>query len=193
MSTDKSHDANDQIRFIDYNYMNFTQSDISADPVEVAVPIDLKYKQAANIKPLDSFQAGLSSNRVAGGRLSETSSSSKLSEVVQLAGSPSLYSSSMHPLSGAIYDIGMIMGPNTIHLQTPSVYGLAYPTGYDQETLSSEAEPTNKQYLIDNALVQDDMIRLSPIKFCSNCFTTETPSWRRCSEGKNLLCNACGL
>ena len=31
------------------------------------------------------------------------------------------------------------------------------------------------------------------IKMCTNCGTTSTPSWRRCSEGKNLLCNACGL
>jgi hypothetical protein len=32
-----------------------------------------------------------------------------------------------------------------------------------------------------------------PLKMCSNCGTTSTPSWRRCVEGKNLLCNACGL
>ena len=32
-----------------------------------------------------------------------------------------------------------------------------------------------------------------PLKVCSNCGTTSTPSWRRCVEGKNLLCNACGL
>lgn len=32
-----------------------------------------------------------------------------------------------------------------------------------------------------------------PLKMCTNCGTTSTPSWRRCSEGKNLLCNACGL
>lgn len=32
-----------------------------------------------------------------------------------------------------------------------------------------------------------------PMKMCSNCGTTSTPSWRRCPEGKSLLCNACGL
>jgi hypothetical protein len=31
------------------------------------------------------------------------------------------------------------------------------------------------------------------IKCCSNCGATSTPSWRRCPEGKILLCNACGL
>lgn len=30
-------------------------------------------------------------------------------------------------------------------------------------------------------------------KKCSNCKTGQTPSWRRCPEGKALLCNACGL
>lgn len=31
------------------------------------------------------------------------------------------------------------------------------------------------------------------LKRCSNCGATSTPSWRRCPEGKALLCNACGL
>ncbi|KAF9152150.1 hypothetical protein BG015_005703 [Linnemannia schmuckeri] len=30
-------------------------------------------------------------------------------------------------------------------------------------------------------------------KFCHNCKTTVTPSWRRCPQGRILLCNACGL
>ncbi|KAF9900845.1 hypothetical protein EC991_006791 [Linnemannia zychae] len=30
-------------------------------------------------------------------------------------------------------------------------------------------------------------------KKCSNCKTTATPSWRRCPQGRTLLCNACGL
>lgn len=31
------------------------------------------------------------------------------------------------------------------------------------------------------------------LKQCANCGTTSTPSWRRCPDGKELLCNACGL
>jgi hypothetical protein len=30
-------------------------------------------------------------------------------------------------------------------------------------------------------------------KQCANCGTCNTPSWRRCPDGKDLLCNACGL
>ncbi|KAI1303391.1 Erythroid transcription factor [Mortierella claussenii] len=30
-------------------------------------------------------------------------------------------------------------------------------------------------------------------KHCDNCRTTTTPSWRRCPQGRILLCNACGL
>src|SRR5687767_6465913 len=30
-------------------------------------------------------------------------------------------------------------------------------------------------------------------KTCANCRTSSTPSWRRCPDGKDLLCNACGL
>ncbi|KAK3829325.1 MAG: hypothetical protein J3Q66DRAFT_274854, partial [Benniella sp.] len=30
-------------------------------------------------------------------------------------------------------------------------------------------------------------------KVCHNCGATESPSWRRCPQGKLLLCNACGL
>lgn len=35
--------------------------------------------------------------------------------------------------------------------------------------------------------------RKSKQRVCSNCQTTSTPSWRRGSNGKALLCNACGL
>lgn len=38
-----------------------------------------------------------------------------------------------------------------------------------------------------------DTFQDGSLKICSNCRTRVTPSWRRCAEGKRLLCNACGL
>lgn len=38
-----------------------------------------------------------------------------------------------------------------------------------------------------------DTKRKTKHRVCSNCQTTNTPSWRRGTNGKNLLCNACGL
>ena len=52
-----------------------------------------------------------------------------------------------------------------------------------------------------NSLLSDGLLNLTEAslqiprqtKFCTNCGSTSTPSWRRCPNGKNLLCNACGL
>lgn len=33
----------------------------------------------------------------------------------------------------------------------------------------------------------------SKLRTCHNCGATKTPSWRRCPESGNFLCNACGL
>ncbi|KAM0687284.1 hypothetical protein COBT_001476 [Conglomerata obtusa] len=38
-----------------------------------------------------------------------------------------------------------------------------------------------------------DNMKLKDIKVCTNCGTKRTPSWRRSSTARKLLCNACGL
>jgi GATA zinc finger len=79
-------------------------------------------------------------------------------------------------------------------LPAPGYYPPEYlATDYYSDPYRMPQDQTANSYLMENTVISKDTIRLSPIKFCSNCFTTETPSWRRCSEGKNLLCNACGL
>ncbi|KAM3580022.1 hypothetical protein VKS41_007741 [Umbelopsis sp. WA50703] len=150
MSTDNS-DANDQIRFIDYSYINFVHPTISTDPGGNVVPVDLKYTQAADTKSLESFQADQTYNNVACGRLLETPNAIKLPQAVQHVDTASLYSQTMHPISSAIYDVGMLMLPNTAPLQTPSSYGLEYPTNcyQEEEALRPEARP--RHHLGDDA------------------------------------------
>lgn len=44
------------------------------------------------------------------------------------------------------------------------------------------------------SMTKQEMQAMDPDpKFCHNCKTTVTPSWRRCPQGRILLCNACGL
>ncbi|KAF9287343.1 Transcription factor GATA-5 [Mortierella alpina] len=42
-------------------------------------------------------------------------------------------------------------------------------------------------------LSRQGLVRDPDPKYCDNCHTTSTPSWRRCPQGQILLCNACGL
>ncbi|ELA47953.1 hypothetical protein VCUG_00536 [Vavraia culicis subsp. floridensis] len=44
-----------------------------------------------------------------------------------------------------------------------------------------------------NMRMHKDSKRKPKMRVCSNCVTTTTPSWRRSTDGKKLLCNACGL
>merc|ERR1712176_153281 len=49
------------------------------------------------------------------------------------------------------------------------------------------------QTLRMNMRLHKDAKRKPKMRVCSNCVTTTTPSWRRSTDGKKLLCNACGL
>lgn len=49
------------------------------------------------------------------------------------------------------------------------------------------------QTLRMNMKLHKDAKRKPKMRVCSNCSTTTTPSWRRSTDGKKLLCNACGL
>lgn len=52
---------------------------------------------------------------------------------------------------------------------------------------------TSSSSLNHKSQPQIDLNSGLPRKICSNCGSISTPSWRRCPEGRNLLCNACGL
>lgn len=62
---------------------------------------------------------------------------------------------------------------------------------------SYPAQPNfgNMQANNHHQMIQSDMDPGTglPRRICSNCGSISTPSWRRCPEGRNLLCNACGL
>ncbi|KAF9337559.1 Erythroid transcription factor [Podila minutissima] len=62
--------------------------------------------------------------------------------------------------------------------------GTSNPPQDDDEGISSKRPTMSKQEI--QSMDPDP-------KFCNNCGTTTTPSWRRCPQGRILLCNACGL
>lgn len=106
------------------------------------------------------------------------------------------YNQPLHTSFGAMQSTDMI-GQIAPCSSLPSASGYYSPeyvaAEYYTDPYRVLQDQTANSYLMENTVISKETIRLSPIKFCSNCFTTETPSWRRCSEGKNLLCNACGL
>lgn len=59
----------------------------------------------------------------------------------------------------------------------------AFPSHSHQEAFTTHSHSHHHQ----------NIPQFTPQKICSNCGSISTPSWRRCPEGRNLLCNACGL
>ncbi len=72
---------------------------------------------------------------------------------------------------------------------TYSYEGNYYPS---QDYYYNEYYPENRVYNPkDNK--ENSNKKKNKQRVCTNCQTTSTPSWRRGSNGKILLCNACGL
>lgn len=70
--------------------------------------------------------------------------------------------------------------------------------GYSKKPhLSNDEKYPNPKYVYGNVYEptsqSHDIKKRSKQRVCSNCQTTNTPSWRRGGNGKTLLCNACGL
>ncbi|EJW03053.1 hypothetical protein EDEG_00247 [Edhazardia aedis USNM 41457] len=61
------------------------------------------------------------------------------------------------------------------------------------------AENFGYQLNLDNKLIDSTSAKKSTnkrraqLKICSNCSTTNTPTWRRSADNRSVLCNACGL
>lgn len=76
-----------------------------------------------------------------------------------------------------------------IPYQPNTSQGLQYIYSSDQQKMQAypEQQSAYSQYCYPVSQAQ------ASFKQCTNCGATSTPSWRRCPEGKDLLCNACGL
>ena len=68
---------------------------------------------------------------------------------------------------------------------------LSQPPGMAPENMPQSSK--NGEYPRRNLSKQELQAMDPDPKFCFNCHTRSTPSWRRCPEGRILLCNACGL
>ena len=67
-------------------------------------------------------------------------------------------------------------------------YGDFYANNYTRKPYL----PRDFEYL-SSLRIQKETRRKPKIRVCTNCQTTNTPSWRRSKDGRLLLCNACGL
>ncbi|KFH65407.1 hypothetical protein MVEG_08885 [Podila verticillata NRRL 6337] len=94
------------------------------------------------------------------------------------------------------------------HGHYPSLGGMDIPSSAPSPTVAEEIAPgsaaslgtTSPQEVGEDAptkrlsISKQEIQSMDPDpKFCNNCGTTTTPSWRRCPQGRILLCNACGL
>lgn len=87
--------------------------------------------------------------------------------------------------------------PNFTNLHSSPEFNVpiqAMTTNYNQNNpLFSSWKTLSSTENLGNRNPQIDPKSGLPRKICSNCGSISTPSWRRCPEGRNLLCNACGL
>ncbi|CAG8544295.1 7979_t:CDS:2 [Ambispora gerdemannii] len=94
---------------------------------------------------------------------------------------------------------------NTISNIPPALYsssqsyatnGVRKPEFTTSDLTSQEACSSYSQYSAPVPVTFDEegpRTKTGELLRCNNCGATETPAWRRDSEGVNLLCNACGL
>lgn len=77
----------------------------------------------------------------------------------------------------------------------PSEFIQSNNPGHQGETFSHQGDIYNQHQMNQhfNTNHHQSIPTITPQKICSNCGSISTPSWRRCPEGRNLLCNACGL
>lgn len=96
------------------------------------------------------------------------------------------------------------LNPNMVHNMSQQEYGNFYhPEDYKMYSNQRNYEYSNPYFknnfnatdyeYISSIRMQREAKRKPKMRICTNCSTTNTPSWRRSKDGKKLLCNACGL
>ncbi|KAF9571232.1 Transcription factor GATA-5 [Mortierella alpina] len=85
----------------------------------------------------------------------------------------------MSAMRGASSSNGAFAAPSSSSLEHMS----------SSSSLQAQGDPTSGF----TRLSRQGQVRDPDPKYCDNCHTTSTPSWRRCPQGQILLCNACGL
>lgn len=73
------------------------------------------------------------------------------------------------------------------------VRGVNGDTAITNVSCLSEAIPSSQQFHQSYSYTDTSTDMADTVKQCANCGAKNTPTWRRCPEGKLLLCNACGL
>ncbi|KAJ1889154.1 hypothetical protein LPJ81_006187 [Coemansia sp. IMI 209127] len=96
-------------------------------------------------------------------------------------------SSSGAPLGSSPF--GLIPSDPTALRRSNSIATLTpYVSNHQVSRSSSRSQKAPSSMFIIPAINQD-----GTCKRCANCYTAETPSWRRHPDTQELLCNACGL
>lgn len=72
-------------------------------------------------------------------------------------------------------------------------YEMQYPNSQDMMYFKESNHSKTPYYEQSDIKNSKEIKKKSKQRVCSNCQTTNTPSWRRGGNGKTLLCNACGL
>lgn len=125
----------------------------------------------------------------------------RMSSSVLMGGSdtfstPTVSSNSLYNPTSMSAFLPFGMSGNSIGTSPKNYSGSKSPSSYPQESLahSSFQQHAAVTAAMGRTMTKQEMQAMDPDpKFCHNCKTTVTPSWRRCPQGRILLCNACGL
>lgn len=123
-------------------------------------------------------------------------SSSVLMDSSDTFSTPTVSSNSLYNPTSMSAFLPFGMNGSNIGNSPANYNGSKNSSSYPQDPLthSSFQQHAAVTAAMGRTMTKQEMQAMDPDpKFCNNCKTTVTPSWRRCPQGRILLCNACGL